>query len=106
MPEPPTLPSWLRDSPDGAVLRLRVQPGTRRPGIAGVRDDALLVRLRARPVEGAANDELLATMATALGVPRSALLVRRGHRGRDKQLLVRGQTAHGVLQRLATASLP
>jgi len=44
----------------------------------------------APPVEGAANAELIAFLAERLGVPKSAVQVRRGARGRDKLVEVEG----------------
>ena len=40
-------------------LTVRVIPRASKPGIAGTRDGALLVRLQSPPVEGAANAELM-----------------------------------------------
>lgn len=52
-----------------ALLKVRVIPRAGRSGIAGLRDGALLVRLAAAPVDGAANAELIAVLAEAIGVP-------------------------------------
>ncbi len=64
------------------------------------------VRVRARPVEGAANRELLAVLADALRVARSALAIEHGTRGREKRILVRGMDAGTVLARLAPRLVP
>ena len=39
----------------------------RAPGLAGLHGDALALRVGARPVDGAANREVLAVLAAALG---------------------------------------
>ena len=64
---------------DGAAFNVRVIPRARRSGLAGTRGDALLVRLQAPPVEGAANDELIEVLAGALQVSE-ARRVDRGWR--------------------------
>src|SRR5881394_1628438 len=51
-------------------LTVRVIPRSSKPGIAGIRDGALLVRLQSPPVEGAANDELIQVMAETFGGAR------------------------------------
>ena len=50
----------------------------------------LLVRLHAKPVEGAANQALLKLLAGALGVPTGAVEILRGEKQRSKVVRVRG----------------
>lgn len=72
---------------------MRVQPRASRDGLGGVREGALVVRLTAPPVEGAANAALLKLLAKVLGLPPSALELLRGQSGRDKLVLARGLDA-------------
>lgn len=85
------------------MIRVHVRPGATRAGLAGFHGEALCVRVRARPVEGAANRALLETLAGALGVSRSSLAIASGEHGRDKRVHVRGVTADAVRARLAPA---
>ena len=80
---------------------MRVQPRASREGPAGVREGALVVRLGAPPVEGRANQALLALLASALDVPASRVRLRQGARGREKLLLVAGASLEDVRARLA-----
>jgi uncharacterized protein len=74
-----------------AVLRLRVQPRASRPGIGGWRGDgALVVRVAAAPVDGAANAAVVAVVADALGVRPAAVTLVRGERSRDKIVRIAG----------------
>ena len=77
---------------DGVVIDVRVIPRAAKAGLAGTRDGALLVRLNAPPVEGAANDELIAVLAKVLGVPRRAVTIVAGERSRSKRVAVAGIT--------------
>lgn len=77
-------------TPQGVVIDVRVTTRAAKAGIAGTRDGALLVRLNAPPVEGAANEELIQIMAKALGVARRAVTIVSGERGRMKRLRVTG----------------
>jgi len=88
------------ETPDGVVLTLRVIPRARKHEIAGMRDGALLVRLAAPPVEGAANDALIAFLADRLRVPRRAVQIVSGERGRQKRVAVSGVTVDHVLSQL------
>ena len=94
--------SFLARETDGAILRVRVIPRAGRSEIAGVRAGALLVRLAAAPVDGAANDALLILLADAIQLPRRALSVATGERSRDKRVRIAGISAAVLAERLAT----
>ena len=64
-------------------LELRVTPGARSESIE-LGEGRLLVRVRAKPQDGAANEAVLALLAQALGVAASRLRMLRGATGRDK----------------------
>jgi uncharacterized protein len=81
-------------------LTVRVIPRARRTEIAGRRGDALLVRLAAPPVDGAANEALLAFLSDRLGVPRRRLALLRGAASRDKVIDVEGMTEAEAIRRL------
>lgn len=80
----------------GCVLRVHVRPGATRPGVAGTHGGALAVRVGARPVGGAANREVLAVLARALGLRPADLELTSGATGRDKRVLVRGHAPAAV----------
>jgi uncharacterized protein (TIGR00251 family) len=73
-------------------LVVRVQPGTRRSGFAGWFGDLPKVAVAAPPVDGAANDEVIRTVAEFFGLrPRQVRLVG-GAASRTKRLEVDGLT--------------
>lgn len=79
---------------------MRVQPRASRDALAGERDGALLVRLTAPPVEGAANAALVRLLGKTLGVAPSALRILAGSTGRSKVVAVEGLDAAAVRARL------
>ena len=85
------------------VISVRVIPRAAQSGVAGRRGDAWLVRLHAPPVDGAANDELIAVLARALAVPRRAVSIASGERSRQKSVRVSGIDAATAAARLASA---
>ncbi len=91
-------------TPDGLVLQVRVVARAGRSAVAGVRDDALLVRLAAAPVDGAANAELIAVLAEAFGVPRRAVTLVAGERSRLKRVRITGIDAGAVAAVIARAA--
>ena len=90
----------LRATNEGVLLAVRVVPRAARPGLAGIREDALLVRLSAAPVEGAANAELIEVLSDALGVPRRSISITVGERSRRKTVLIRGLSADEIASRI------
>lgn len=64
-------------------LALRATPGARSEGIV-IEDGRLAVKVRAKPQDGAANEAVLALLASALGVAVSRLRLLRGATSRDK----------------------
>ncbi len=75
----------------GAItFEVRVAPRASRSRIIGTRQGVLKVALTAPPIDGAANDALRALLSKHLGVPKSAVEIVRGERGRNKLLRVHG----------------
>ena len=93
----------IQSTPDGVVITVRVIPRAGRSGLAGTRGDALLVRLQAPPVDGAANVELIHVIARLLDVPRRAVSIVAGERSRHKRVRVSGIDATTAAARLAGA---
>lgn len=91
----------LTATPDGATIPVRAVPRAGRTALDGTSEGALRVRLAAPPVEGAANQALLAFLADTLGLPKRDLTVTGGGRGRRKLVHARGLTPDEVRQRLA-----
>ena len=86
---------------DGAVtLRVRVQARASREGLGGVREGALVVRLTAPPVEGAANQALARFLGKALGVAPSAVSIAAGQASRNKLVTVKGLSGDDVRARV------
>jgi uncharacterized protein len=86
----------LTSTSEGVLLAVRVVPRAARAGLAGTREDALLVRLNSAPVDGAANSELIEVLSDALGVPKRAVSISVGERSRRKTVLIRGLSADEV----------
>jgi len=80
----------IRQTTAGVELDVRVIPRAKRTEAAGLRNGALVVRLAAPPVDGAANTALVAFLASTLGVPSRAVQLLSGERGRQKRILIAG----------------
>ena len=88
-----------------AHLAVRLTPGASADRIDGWDVDAegrpvLKVRVRARPVEGEANEALVKLLGKALGVPKSAVAIQRGGQSRTKMIDIAGLSNDEMRTRL------
>ena len=88
----------------GVRLALRLTPRASRNGVDGIVQDAegrplLKLRLAAPPVEGAANEALIAYLAKTLSQHKADIAIRSGETSRVKILHLAGDSA-AILQKL------
>ena len=75
---------WLKESAGRALLVLHIQPGAKKTEVSGLYGDALKIRLAAPPVDGQANQALIAYLSGKLGVAKSTLSLKSGQSSRRK----------------------
>ncbi len=71
-------------------------PRAKKTEMAGTREGALLVRLAAPPVEGAANDALIEFLSKLFDLPRRAIRLVSGDKSRTKRVAIEGLTESQV----------
>jgi uncharacterized protein len=77
-------------------IPVRVQPRASRDEIAGERNGAFLVRVKAPPADGRANAAVCRLVAKRVGVPPSRVRVVHGESARDKLLEIEGRDADAL----------
>lgn len=70
------------------VLEIKAKPNARESTLERQPDGTWVARLKALPVDGKANDELVALVASTFGCPRSAVTIRSGAGSRLKRVVV------------------
>jgi uncharacterized protein len=84
----------LRATVEGVTLAVRAQPGAKKTAITGVYGEGaaaqLKIAVKAPPLEGRANQALIAFLAEALGVAKNAVELKAGELSRSKVFLLRG----------------
>ncbi len=84
----------------GVDLALHVTPRAGRNAIEGVDGEGRLrLRVSAAPVDGAANEAVVALLAAELGVRRSAVFLTGGATSRYKHCHVEGVDPAGLVAR-------
>ena len=94
------LPPYLSESAGATLVSVRVQPRAGRDEIAGARGNALVVKVKAPPVDGKANDAVCRLLAKAAGVPATSAELVRGASARDKVVRLPGVAAADAAERL------
>lgn len=94
----------LKQQADGTIaLRVFVKPRSSKSRVAGARDGTLDVALAAPPVDGAANEELVRTLARVIGVGRRSVQIVAGERSRTKLVVITGVTVEVLRARIDAA---
>lgn len=75
---------WCRAAAGAIRLSVQVVPNAKKSEVAGLLDDALKIRLQAQPIEGQANEALIRYLSDLLEIPKSAVVITRGHTGKRK----------------------
>ncbi len=77
-------------SESSVTLRVRLTPRGGRDELRLLGDGSLAVRVAAPAVDGRANEALVRTVAKALRIAPSRVVLVRGERSRDKTLRIAG----------------
>jgi uncharacterized protein (TIGR00251 family) len=87
----------IRADEAGVVVDVVVAPRASKCAIAGVHGGRLKVMLDASPVDGKANEALVAFLAKSFGRPKRDVTIVRGEKGRQKTLVLRGVSVGDVM---------
>ncbi|MBI2602716.1 MAG: YggU family protein [Deltaproteobacteria bacterium] len=74
------------------ILELYVQPAAKRTEWAGEHGGRLRVRVASPPVDGAANEALIAFVAKTFGIKKREVTIRKGESARQKTLALASVT--------------
>ena len=86
------------------LLDIYVQPRAKKTKFGGLHGGAVKIRVKAPPVDGAANAELIKFLAIQLEVPRSAVTIVTGRTGRRKRVSITGITRREITEKLRSLS--
>lgn len=97
--------------PEMTSLAVKLTPGASADRIDGWDVDpegrpVLKIRVRARPVEGEANEALIRFLAKSLGLSRSRVSLMRGGQSRLKRIAVEGLTEAELRTLLPPSQIP
>jgi uncharacterized protein (TIGR00251 family) len=86
----------LRAASSGVSLAVRAQPGAKKTAIIGIYGEGataqLKIAVQAPPLEGRANEALIAFLAQTFALPKNAVKLISGELSRSKVFLLEGIT--------------
>lgn len=85
------------------ILSIRLQPAAKRDEFCGwLEDGTLKLRVRGKPVEGNANQNLILFLSKSLNIPKTRIQIVSGEKSRNKRVQVRGLSRQELTRRIQT----
>lgn len=75
---------------DEIRVKVRVKPRASKSRVLALKGEELEVAVAAPPVDGAANEELIATLSAHYSIPKRAVEILSGHASRIKLVRLSG----------------
>ena len=92
--------TFLRETPGGTLLSVKLQPRASKNEIGEPLGDELKIKVTAPPVDAAANQSLVEFLADKLDSSRGKVELIRGHTSRHKTILLHGFKPEEVFKKL------
>ncbi len=93
--------NFLRETPGGTLLAVKLQPRASRNEIGEPLGDELKIKVTAPPVDAAANQALIELLADKLGCSRGRVELIRGQTSRHKSVMLHGFKPADIRQMLS-----
>jgi len=84
------MPNFYQFDKNTLTLFLHIQPGSKQTEFAGLHGERLKMRIKAPPVDGKANAEIIRFLAEQFGVAKSQIEIISGELGRQKTVQIYG----------------
>ena len=91
----------IRETVEGVVLRVVLQPRSSRTAIEGIVNGSLKIKVTSPPVEGKANQACLEFLSKQLSIPKTHMSVSAGQKTRFKSITIVGHDAEDIRRSLA-----
>ena len=75
----------------GVLIRVYIQPGSRKNLIVGIHQGIpprIKLKIKSPPIDGKANLALIDFMSELLNIPKKKIEIIRGHKSKQKDLLI------------------
>lgn len=83
---------WLNKTKDGFVIKIHVVPNSSKTQVIGEHGDRLKVKIKAPPVDGKANAEVIEFFSKFFGLKKNQVEIIVGETSKSKNILLRSET--------------
>ncbi|GIL16648.1 MAG: UPF0235 protein [Oligoflexia bacterium] len=80
----------FQETSEGVIISLHVQPQAPKSQIIGEYNNCLKIKIKAPPVDGKANDEIIRFFSEILHCSKNKIEILKGDKSKQKKILVRG----------------
>jgi uncharacterized protein (TIGR00251 family) len=80
---------WYRWDGADLILQVHLQPRASADALVGPMGERLKIRITAPPVDGMANDHLIAYLAKLFGVPKNQVVLEQGKTAKRKVVRIK-----------------
>jgi len=70
-------------------ITVKVKPGSKTEDVEKTADGEYVVRVKAPPIEGRANEAVRGALAAHFGIPKSRIVIKHGSSGKRKLVEIR-----------------
>ena len=89
---PSELNEAIRVSGKNVTISLHIQANAKAPGLVGFHGGRLKLKVSARPVEGAANEEIVQMLSQLLNISKSRIKILQGQLSKTKVVEIEDMT--------------
>lgn len=79
---------WFKIQNQQIKINILAKPNARKTAFLGISEQKLIISLRAKPHQGAANQELIAYLAKLFHLPKTKVILLKGEESRYKQVMI------------------
>jgi uncharacterized protein (TIGR00251 family) len=90
----------LEPHPEGVILPVRAQPGSRKNELRGEQEGMLKVCVTQAPEKGKANKAVIELLAKSLGLKKSQIQLLSGETSHQKKFLIQGTTVRELSEKM------
>lgn len=81
--------NWIQKTKDGIIIKIHVVPNSSKTQIVGDHGDRLKIKIKAPPVDGKANEEVIDFLCEKLGIKKNQAELLTGQASKSKNILLK-----------------
>lgn len=91
---------FIQNKNNGVTLTLTIQANAHKSEIIGLYNDTLKIKIKAPPVDGKANKEIISFLSEKLGITQKNIEILKGDKNKNKIVLLMGETFQSLTLKL------